>query len=125
MATQSKFQSTYAKAKTAYETAKNGYDAELISTGLRARIDAATTDEEFDALELEDAPLFAKWNVSKLEKALTRAENALIDWSLDIAIAMKPNSRIEIESLRDTMKSKTRHDTHKAEAIRLAMTLPG
>jgi hypothetical protein len=124
MATQNKIQRAYTTAKLAFETAKNGYESEIATSGLKARIDAANDEKTLDALAKEDEPIFAKWNVSKLEKALSRAENALIEWSLNIAVAMKPQSRIEIESLRDTLRRVTRHDANKAKAIELAMSLP-
>jgi hypothetical protein len=123
-AKQNKFQLAYASAVLAFETAKNGYDAEIDGSGLKARIEAADDDETLAALDLEDAPIFAKWNVSKLGKELDRAEGALLNWSLNLAIEMKPQSRAEIEALRSYLKGKTRHDEKKAEAIRLAMSLP-
>lgn len=125
MTKQNKLQRAYAAAKLAFDNAKAGYEAELVSSGLMAKIEAANDAETLDALDAEDAPIFAKWKVSKLDKALTRAENALIEWSLDVAIEKKPQIRIEIESLRDTLRGSTRHDANKAKTIELAMMLPG
>ena len=114
-------QSAYLTAKAAFETAERGLASELVSSDLKAEIDAAVEADDDDALlaisPREDA-LVAKWKVEGLRRGLWAAETALLEWSFSVALKVNPSAKNDVELLRE------RIHLVKPQLIEQALRLP-
>lgn len=119
MARRNEIQTAYANAKAAFDAAERGYRAELAQSGLEAAIDSANDETEIDAISVQIDALAAKWQMEPLRRAMQHAETRLLDWSLSVAIRVRPSAADDVALLRERMH------LVMSELIAAAMRLPG
>jgi hypothetical protein len=108
---------TYLAAKLAYDNAFAQYDARIATLDVQGAISRTSTLEDLERIELWIKRIATEYNIRELRAELGIAEQCLIDWSLDIACAMRPSLAIDTRVLRG--------NTHvRAKLIELALTLP-
>jgi hypothetical protein len=92
-------QIAYFTARAAYEVAKEAYEAECKATG--NVLWNGMPDADYDRIDAAREDIRAKHNLDALSTAKVKAERALIDWSVGVAITLAPSKRAELTELRD------------------------
>lgn len=95
-------QIAYFTARAAYETAKEAYEAECKATGNVLTRGMSETD--VDRICEAQEEIRARHSLDVLGTVKIEAERALIKWSTDVAIAMAPHRREDLEYVRDNAK---------------------
>lgn len=107
--------SEYVESKRAHDDAMAKYDAHIADLDIQGMINRATTIEELSTIEARVNDLSREYHIRDLRAEMNIAAQDLIDWSLDVAQAMRP--RLDLRGLRG-------NDTVRAKLIELALTLP-
>jgi hypothetical protein len=94
------FQTAFLQAKAEFESAEAAFNGELADSGIQEKLDAGPIGPALDALSAQIDSIGARWRVSDLRKAMQAAETALIDWSLDLTLRMRPSSADDVAALR-------------------------
>lgn len=95
-------QIAYFTARAAYEVAQSAYEADCKATGnvLTRGMSEADVDRICEAQE----EIRARHSLDVLGTVKIEAEHTLIKWSVDVAIAMAPHRRADLEYVRDNAK---------------------
>jgi hypothetical protein len=94
------FQTAFLLAKAEFESAEAAFNGELADSGIKEKLDADPSDFDIDALSAKIDAIAVRWRVSDLRKAMQAAETALIDWSLDLTLRLRPSSAEDVAALR-------------------------
>jgi hypothetical protein len=118
-------QTSYIEAHAAFMVAEQGYKAELITTGLQAKLDA-WSDPNWESIFTSDDQaahdaIFDKWGMSKASAELDKAERSLLDRFLDALERREPSQRKNVAVFRKHVEHTTRYEPKRQELVGLAL----